>query len=422
MESYDKLLAEEIFFIKLQSGGILSPEDIAGKECLVICAMGGVGLWRKIYAQAVEESLMQAGAAKCDHIVLFNSDDLDSLCDLTDVEQAVGTSRYDYIIVLGGMEKTRDICEGVRQLQEVCRPGGKIFVAARTPQELSARHEINAYEDVWRYDADDLPRLFAGCSLEMMTSDAAGEIAAAVFTRSAGRAETSCSSLLHAWSQRRIDPNGALPQGYFRDASGLDAVGIKYRTDKCSMIHNYLRKYEFFLERFHSRPLRLLELGIFKGASLRMWQEYFPQAEIFGVDIEEHCSQYADERIHILQADLSNTDAVSRLKDIRPQIIIDDASHMTSHQILALFTLFDVLPSGGIYILEDLETSLNPEQFEAAYRDAPLDAYEVCARIARIAARKVPDDDSLYADYINQIGMETELVSIMKGSVVLVKR
>ncbi len=59
---------------------------------------------------------------------------------------------------------------------------------------------------------------------------------------------------------------------------------------------------------------------------------------------------------------------------------------------------------------------------EAAYRDAPLDAYEVCARIARIAARKVPDDDSLYADYINQIGMETELVSIMKGSVVLVKR
>ena len=116
MESYDKLLAEEIFFIKLQSGGILSPEDIAGKECLIICAMGGVGLWRKIYAQAVEESLMQTGAAKCDHIVLFNSDDLDSLCDLTDVEPAVGSSRYDYIIFLGGMEKTRNICEAVRQL------------------------------------------------------------------------------------------------------------------------------------------------------------------------------------------------------------------------------------------------------------------------------------------------------------------
>lgn len=110
-----------------------------------------------------------------------------------------------------------------------------------------------------------------------------------------------------------------------------------------------------------------------------------------------------------------------RLKEIRPHIIIDDASHIVSHQLLALFTLFDALPSGGVYILEDLETSLNPEQFEAEYRDCPLDAYEVCSRIARVAARKVPDDDSLYADSINHIGMAVELVSIMKGSVIFIR-
>ena len=51
-----------------------------------------------------------------------------------------------------------------------------------------------------------------------------------------------------------------------------------------------------------------------------------------------------------------------------------------------------------------------------------MDAYAVCARIAHIAARKVPDDDSIYADHINRIGMETELVSITKGSVILIKR
>ena len=93
-----------------------------------------------------------------------------------------------------------------------------------------------------------------------------------------------------------------------------------------------------------------------------------------------------------------------------------------SHQLLALFTLFDVLPRGGVYILEDLETSLNPELFDEAYRDCPMDAYAVCERIAHIAARKVPDDDSIYADHINRIGMETELVSITKGSVILIKR
>ena len=110
-----------------------------------------------------------------------------------------------------------------------------------------------------------------------------------------------------------------------------------------------------------------------------------------------------------------------RLKEIRPHIIIDDASHIVSHQLLALFTLLDALPSGGVYILEDLETSLNPEQFEAEYRDCTLDAYEVCSRIARVSARKVPDDDSLYADSINHIGMAVELVSIMKGSVIFIR-
>ena len=213
-----------------------------------------------------------------------------------------------------------------------------------------------------------------------------------------------------------------MPQGYFNSSSVLDAVGIKYRTDKCSMMHNYLDKYTFFLEKFRTQPIRLLELGVFNGSSVRMWQEYFPRAEVFGVDIEASCRQYEEERIHIIQADLSDAAQVSMLREIRPQIIVDDASHIVSHQLLALFTLFDVLPRGGVYILEDLETSLNLELFDEAYRDCPMDAYAVCERIAHIAARKVPDDDSIYADHINRIGMETELVSITKGSVILIKR
>ena len=188
------------------------------------------------------------------------------------------------------------------------------------------------------------------------------------------------------------------------------------------MAHNYLDKYEFVLRSFRDQPIRLLELGVFQGASLRMWKTYFPRGEIFGVDIGEDVGKYEEERIYIIQADLSNAAQLTRLAEIQPQIIIDDASHIVSHQILALFTLFEILPHGGVYIVEDLETSLNPEQFEDAYRDLPLNAYDVCARIARVTARKVPDDDSIYADQINRIGMAAELVSIMMGSVVLIKR
>ena len=255
----------------------------------------------------------------------------------------------------------------------------------------------------------------------MSAVDEAYGIVCALLTR-VERAAASKSFLFHTREGKRIEVGDNVPQGYFNASSVLDAIGIKYRTDKCSMMHNYLDKYAFFLEKFRTQPIRLLELGVFNGSSVRMWQEYFPRAEIFGVDIEASCRQYEDERIHIIQADLSDAAQVSMLREIHPRIIVDDASHIVSHQLLALFTLFDVLPRGGVYILEDLETSLNPELFEDMYRDCPLDAYEVCARIAHIAARKVPDDDSIYADSINRIGMETELVSITKGSVILIKR
>jgi len=413
------LFMEEAFVEYLWKQGIFKEKDIIGKNCLVV---GGSYIVGENYAPTLRSHLLRMGALRCDNIMLFDPHFRESFCDLTDTKEAIGSLCYDVIIVLSGMEKTRNIREGVHQLQEACRVGGKIFVVARTPKDISARQEINAYEDLWRYDVQDLSSLFGGCSLEMTTSSDDGEIVAAVFTRGVGAAESRCRALFCTRTQKRADIDGELPRGYFDEASDLDAIGIKHHTDKCSMIHNYLGKYEFFLQCFRNQPIRLLELGIFQGASLRMWQEYFPHAEIFGVDIREGCSQYEDERIHIIQTDLSNVDAVIRLKDIRPQIIIDDASHIVSHQLLALFTLFDVLPSGGVYILEDLETSLNPEQFEDAYRDCPLDAYEVCSRIARITARKVPDDNSIYAEHINRIGMQAELVSVMKGSVVFIKR
>ena len=125
MELYEKLLAEEIFVEQLRICGMLRPEDIGGKECLIVCGMGGIGLLRKIYADSLKERLVQMGARKCDDVVLFNADDLDSYYDLTDIEQAYGVSSYDFIILLGGMEKTRQIAEGIRQLQRVCRETGK---------------------------------------------------------------------------------------------------------------------------------------------------------------------------------------------------------------------------------------------------------------------------------------------------------
>lgn len=152
-----------------------------------------------------------------------------------------------------------------------------------------------------------------------------------------------------------------------------------------------------------------------------MWEKYFLKAQIYGVDIMEQCKAYEDDRIHIVISDLSSEATLESLKDINPNIIIDDASHFWSHQIKALFKLFTCLPHGGVYIIEDMETSVNTDLYPE-YKDFPISAYEVCSRIARVVAGKNNSDDSPYRDYINFIGMQTELISIMKGSCVLIKR
>lgn len=416
MENYD-----EAFVNCLWEQGMFRREDIAGKDCLVIG--GEYCLGNESFPAEMNRRLLRLGAKNCHNLVLFSHLHMESYLDLTDVQEAVGGVRYDFLVVLSGMETTRNIVDGVRKLGRICTLAAKILVIARTPKDISTKHKLAWYEDCWRFDAKDLERIFSGAMGLLCAEDEAGEYVAMLLEVPSNGcilpAESQCLYYVPAGERMLTGDMGKY--GFFRDESHLDCVGIRYRTDKCSLDHNYLKKYELFLERYRTKQIRLLELGVFMGSSLQMWKEYYPQGEIYGVDIMDFCKQFDGERIHVLQRDLSKPDEVAALREIHPDIIVDDASHVTSHQILALFTLFDCLPSGGIYIIEDMETSLNINLFPG-YVDTELTAYEVCSRIAEIVARKSPVMEGSYSEEINRIGMMTEMVSIMKGSCIFIKR
>ena len=143
----------------------------------------------------------------------------------------------------------------------------------------------------------------------------------------------------------------------------LDEIGARQDTDKSSQsaaAHDYLRKYEFFFKELRREKFTLLELGVFKGASLKTWEEYFEEAEIIGVDCEAAAGAYVTGRSRMIQGDLGHTGFLETLPQLNPRIIIDDASHVWPHQLLALFVLFPALMSGGIYIVEDIHTSFQP--------------------------------------------------------------
>lgn len=140
----------------------------------------------------------------------------------------------------------------------------------------------------------------------------------------------------------------------------LDEIALTAGTDKSSAFHNYTPLYEKEFDRFREKPIRFLEIGIQKGHSVKMWEEFFPTAELYFIDITESAIEYFSTRSSYFYLDQSNASALSAfIKDSGGDfdIIIDDGGHTMEQQIVSFQTLFPALKPGGIYVIEDLHTS-----------------------------------------------------------------
>ena len=100
------------------------------------------------------------------------------------------------------------------------------------------------------------------------------------------------------------------------------------------------------------------------GASLKMWRDYFNinNTQIIGCDILENVL-FTDERITTFQVDQNNIESlnslITKVKTIEEyaDIIIDDGSHQEQHMITSFKELWKLLRVGGIYIIEDINSS-----------------------------------------------------------------
>jgi len=131
----------------------------------------------------------------------------------------------------------------------------------------------------------------------------------------------------------------------------LNDIGLKHKTDKSTLYHGYLDWYEKHLPK---NPKRILEIGVMHGASLRMWREYYPNAEIIGIDIKQPLSI---DGVTCLKLD-GTTDAVKKLGKF--DIIIDDGSHMTADQQKSFELLLPQVKKNGVFVMEDIHTSFMP--------------------------------------------------------------
>ena len=141
----------------------------------------------------------------------------------------------------------------------------------------------------------------------------------------------------------------------------LDKIAEKYLPSKIQ--HNYLELMNLHLRPLREKALKILEIGVQTDKSVKLWKEYFPNAIIYGFDIDPNCKKFEEERIKIIIGDQSKIKSLEKVPDDL-DVIIDDGSHIESHVITSLNYLYkNKLKIGGIYLIEDMLLSEQPKLF-----------------------------------------------------------
>lgn len=172
------------------------------------------------------------------------------------------------------------------------------------------------------------------------------------------------------------------------DRPTLDEIMLKHGSDKASRAsqdwqwpQNYTQRvYEPLLAPLRDEPITLLELGWGEydpvrrdhanpdngGRSAAGWREYFSQAEIHIVDIEHKVNTV--EGVTLWRGSQADSKFLRQVhaRTGNYDVVIDDASHVSSLTIASFKILWPMLKPGGLYVVEDLHSSYHPWYFGAA--------------------------------------------------------
>jgi len=155
--------------------------------------------------------------------------------------------------------------------------------------------------------------------------------------------------------------------------SDKDSVTNKYLFDWPA--HNYAAIYEFIFRDIRYSIKNVFECGIGTnnltiksnmgksgrpGASLRVWQDYFPNALIYGGDIDESIL-FSEDRIKTFHLDQTSPISIAKFfnlcGEIKFDLMIDDGLHEYEAGITLFSNSFSYLSKFGTYIIEDVKYS-----------------------------------------------------------------
>lgn len=138
----------------------------------------------------------------------------------------------------------------------------------------------------------------------------------------------------------------------------LQELGIKHESDRSKNLVGNKTYHQYYQEIFENYKIEtILELGVYYGNGLSCLREYFPNANLIGIDLS--LSSYNKNLSDVNLYESSQTDSL-KLNDIlsknpKLDLVIDDVSHEVEKSIQSFNIIFPYLNSNGIYIIEDLQ-------------------------------------------------------------------
>jgi hypothetical protein len=206
-----------------------------------------------------------------------------------------------------------------------------------------------------------------------------------------------------------------------------DFVNSNSNSDKLTN-HGYQRIYPWFLSHFKTTDVNLLEIGVADSESLKLWKNYFEKVNLYAIDILPLI--ISDVKVNFSQLDQSSErellEFANNLK-VKFDIIIDDGSHVPDHQMLTLLNLWETLKDGGVYIIEDIETSYWGKSFIYGYKFNSYKRNPIVILLDVISfinfkfltdQRKIKLEKSIY----NELFKSIEMITFGHNCIVLTKK
>ena len=179
-------------------------------------------------------------------------------------------------------------------------------------------------------------------------------------------------------------------------------------TDK---VGQYLSFYDSLWNDFRDEYKKVCEIGVKHGGSIRLWAEYFPNANVYAIDaIQENYDNVPDhERVFGF---FGNTRERNTAKEFEQtfggdfDFILDDGCHQTSAQQIALGSFFPLVKSGGYYVIEDILACLDPHYTNADGSDritTAIKSLEKTGKLGEAAMHMTKDEIDFVQDNCDSV-------------------